>query len=131
MDEKAQRMVVLVAIFLASIFLALYGLLYSSSYDNREKIFTAIFYQPHDQLNERVFAATMNARFPEGTQPDELFALVKLLHGRCFDEKDGKFSCQLAETGMFCIAGKINIDVQLNSRHTIKSIATKSYVIGC
>jgi hypothetical protein len=129
--RKFNKWWVWLLVMLVLITLVFLGVLYSSRYDNAGKISVALLFQPHGRLNERAFAAAMNARFPEATKPGELLVFIKSLDGQCATEKDSKISCSLDEAGVFCVAGKIRLDVQLGPDHTIKSIDAKPFSIAC
>jgi hypothetical protein len=103
----------------------------SSNYDNKRKLSEAMIYQGDGTLNERAFAGAIMGRFPQGGEPGALKTFIKSIGGTCLPEKGGKFSCSVDETGSFCVATKISVEVQLDDAGKIKFIGARSYFVGC
>jgi len=107
------------------------GVLYWSAFDNTGKIVHALLFRANGDLDEKIFLAAMNGRFPKGTEVRELIAFVTAFKGQCKAGGDDKLNCSLDVSGAFCVSTKMQIDVKTTADGKIEEFNAVEYFVGC
>jgi hypothetical protein len=121
------------------------------SIDRREQIASAALLRPNGDLDEKAVAAALNARFPIGTQSNELEQLTGRLGGRCANvpsvpygqclgpEKDrspacavnDSLSCSVIVTGTLCVSTSLRLEARVTGGLTTAPIRALKWTAMC
>jgi hypothetical protein len=104
-----------------------------ASFDHRSQIALSALYNSRGDLDEQAYAGALQRRFSQSDAPlVSLATYVKSLGGSCSGslKETDKTYCQIPQTGTFCQATNIQLEV-LTSKGVISWISAKQKSDGC
>lgn len=117
--------VVVLALLPTLYFLGLLGVAWIFSFDYKAKIAEAILFNPRGELNNPVITAALAARFPAGSDLQDVQVFVKMLNGRCEYGQKGTAYCTLPASGTICVVSVIKITATVSANGTVENIVAE------
>lgn len=117
---------VLLALLSALYFLGVLGVAWIFTFDHKAKIAESILYNPEGELNKQVVTAALTARFPAGSNLQDVLLFVEMLDGRCEHDQKGTTYCTLPVSGTICVVSIIKITVTVSANGAVENIVAES-----
>ena len=106
------------------------ALLSGCTFDRRKDVAYSLLFKLDGFENDKAFSAAISARFPYGTDVDELQSFAVAVNGKCWSKEPDGLVCEIATRGQFCAVRLIRIEATITGG-VINSTRFISGGLGC